>query len=271
MQLQNISPGRRAVLGGSLRSMVLATATTICVTLPCVAARAQDSSPAQWHFFITPYLWISGVGGTLKTPNPYIPDQEVEANFGDVLSHLNGVPIMGSAEARYGRFGVLADIIVVSVKSDIETRGVLFGGGNAELTQVIGSALGTYRVVDSARQSLDVGIGVRAFGLSTTFTVDPGLLRGFEKSPGQIWANAIAGVRYRLNVSGRWGLTAYADGGGGPDASVTWQAMATVDYRVGQSTTLRAGYRHLQFDYEGNRLHQNMSMSGPIVGATFQF
>jgi hypothetical protein len=235
------------------------------------AARAQDAGAPQWQFNITPYLWIAGIGGTVKTPNPNIPAQTVEAGFGDVLSHLDAVPIMAAAELRYGRFGVLTDIIAISVKSDIQTNGILFAGGSVKLTQVIGSALAAYRVIEDERQSLDIGIGVRAFGMSTKFSVDGGLLPGFSVSPGADWANAIAGARYRFALDPKWSLTAYGDAGGGPNSELTWQVLGTVDYRISDSITASLGFRHLQFEYYGRFLRQNMGMTGPILAGTVRF
>lgn len=194
----------------------------VCACLFGKPVSAQEANPRQWQFYVTPYLWIAGVSGTIKTPNPNIPSQQVEAGFGDVLSHLNAIPIMGAAEVRYGRFGLLADIIAISVKSDVSTGNVLFTGGTARLTQVTGTALGTYRVVDAGRQSLDLGIGVRAFGMSTKFTLNAGLLPGFSRGPGASWADPIVGARYHVGLSPRWGLTAYGDVGGGPDSQLTW-------------------------------------------------
>jgi hypothetical protein len=234
-------------------------------------AQAQTNETGQWQFYITPYLWIAGVSGTLQTPNPRIPDQSASAGFGDVLSHLDAIPIMGSAEIRNDRFGLLTDIIAISVKTDASLNGPLFSGGSVRLTQVIGTATGSYRVVDAPNQALDIGIGVRAFGMATNFTVNPGLLPGFTKTPGASWADPIGAVRYHIDLDPSWGFTLYGDGGGGPDAQVTWQVLGTVDYRITPSTVMRIGFRHLQFQYMGNRLQQNMSMTGPILGATFRF
>ena len=60
---------------------------------------AADTHP--WQFYVTPYLWVAGVSGTMTTANPRLPDQEISAGFGDMLSHLDAIPVMGSFEARY--------------------------------------------------------------------------------------------------------------------------------------------------------------------------
>ncbi len=234
-------------------------------------ARAEEPAAPQWEFYLTPYLWVAGVSGTLQTPNPRIPSQSASAGFGDILSHLDAIPFMGSAEARYDRFGVMADFMAISVEAGIPTNGPLFSSGGAKLTQFIGTMAGTYRVINAPGQALDLGVGARAFGMSTQFTLNSGLLQGFTKSPGASWADPIAVVRYHIDLSPQWGLTAYADGGGGPSSQYTWQVLGTVDWRVTDSMVMRIGYRNLQFQYQGDKLHQNMTMSGPIIGGTMQF
>jgi hypothetical protein len=256
-------PARAAALG----AVVLA----LFVCLSGRTAHAQDAPAPQWQINLTPYLWIAGASGTVKTPNPNLPSQTVEAGFGDVLSHLDAVPVMGAAELRYGRFGLLTDIIAISVKSDVETNGILFAGGSVKLTQVIGTALAAYRVIEDGRQSLDLGIGVRAFGLSTTFALEPGLLPGFSVSRGADWATAIGGARYRFALDPTWSLTIYGDAGGGPNAALTWQVLGTLDYKISDAVTASLGFRHLQFEYEGRFLHQNMGMTGPILAGTVRF
>jgi hypothetical protein len=263
---EGVTPARRATR----------TALAVAASLPFVglfghAVRAQDAGASAWQFNLTPYLWIAGVSGTVKTPNPNVPAQSVEAGFGDVLSHLDAIPIMGAAELRYGRLGLLTDIIAISVKSDIQTNGILFAGGSVKLTQVIGTALGAYRVIEDERQSLDLGIGVRAFGMSTKFSLDAGLLPGFSFSRGTDWANVIGGARYRFALDPKWSLTAYGDVGGGANSELTWQVLGTVDYRISDSITASLGFRHLQFEYYGRFLRQNMGMTGPILAGTVRF
>lgn len=83
-------------------------------------------------FTVTPYLWIAGISGTVSTPFSRVPERSVEANFGDTLSNISGFAFMGSAEMRYGRFGLLVDVLTLTVESDVSTpRDRLFSGGRA--------------------------------------------------------------------------------------------------------------------------------------------
>src|SRR5437762_8471589 len=83
-------------------------------------ASAQDASaPGGYQFFVTPYLWLSSVHSTTKTPLARVPDVNSNVCTIDLLSHLDGVPVMGSVEVRYGPFGFLGDVIHLPVSTDI--------------------------------------------------------------------------------------------------------------------------------------------------------
>mgnify|MGYP001810198425 CR=1 FL=1 len=211
-------------------------------------AASGGADAAEPEFALTPYLWMAGVTGTLGTAVPVIPAQRVEADFGDVLSNLNAVPVMLAAEFRQGRFGILTDLVAISVETGITPPGPAFSGGEARLRQVIGSALLAWRVVEDGPAALDLGLGLRAFG----------------------WVAPVAGLRYRHAFGANWAATFYGDiGGAGGD--LTWQALATLDYRMNDSITLRAGYRWLSFERDDGPLRQEMGLGGPLLGATIRF
>lgn len=243
--------------------------------LPCGAllaglGAAATAEAAEPQLSLTPYLWIAGVTGTLGTTVPGLPTQRVEADFGDVLSHLNAIPVMLAGEYRQGRFGVLADLMAISVEADTKPAGPAFSGGEARLRQVTGTVLLAWRVVEDGPVALDLGLGLRAFGVSTRFTLEAGALPGQRIERDANWANPIAGLRYRHELSDGWAATLYGDiGGGGGD--LTWQALATLDYRLSDRMTLSAGYRWLSFERESGALRQEMGMGGPILGATLRF
>ncbi len=235
-------------------------------------ARAEEASPPHWQFYFTPYLWISGVTGTTSTRNPNVPAQTATMSFGTLLSHLNSIPLIGAFEARYGRFGLLVDLEVVSLKSSVATQGPAFSGGTVRVTELISTELATYRVVASDKQTLDLGIGVRPIAYWTKFSFNPGTLPGFSSSPSISWAAPLFGGRYHFDLSTRFGLTAYGDVGGfGAGSNLTWQALGTVDYRYNRWLVLRAGYRYLHIDYNGNVLRTSTGLSGPIFGGTIRF
>lgn len=176
-------------------------------------ALADEPSPSHLQFYFTPYLWISGITGTTSTSNPNAPSQTASASFGDILSHLNSIPIMGAFEARYGRFGLLTDLIGVSLKSDLSTKGDAFSGGTATVSELLSTIMPTYRVFERPNQYLDLGVGVRIVAYWTKLSFDTGLLPGFSRSPSLSWADPLFGARYHFDFPNRVGLTAYGDAG----------------------------------------------------------
>jgi len=52
------------------------------------------------QIFVTPYLWLSGVYGTIQTPIAQAPTVNVNVGLFEVLGDLVGAPFMGSAEVR---------------------------------------------------------------------------------------------------------------------------------------------------------------------------
>lgn len=238
------------------------------LTALSVGAAAEDGQRLQLS--LTPYLWVAGVSGTLGTTAGSIPDARVGADFGDILSNLNAIPVMLAGEIRLARFGLMTDLMVISVEADADTPGPAFSGGEARLRGVIGSVLAAWRVAETGRGQFDLGVGLRAFGLSTRFTLEPGLLAGRRIERDANWVNPIVGLRYRHDLGAGWAATLYGDIGGG-DGDLTWQAMATIDYRLSDRTTLRAGYRWLSFERESGALSQDIGLGGPILGATIRF
>jgi hypothetical protein len=78
------------------------------------------------------------------------------------------------------------------------------------------------------------------------------------------------GLRGRSNIgSGGWFIPYHLDVGGG-DSKLTWQAAGGVGYTY-KWGDVRLVYRHLSYEQSGNKLVQDLSFSGPALGARFQF
>src|SRR5262245_13926203 len=116
----------------------LASITSLALGLHAVCAQ-DASAPVEYQFFVTPYLWLASVHATTLTPLAREP--EVNSNISTIhlLSHLDGAPFMGSVEARYGRFGFLADAIHLPVSTNITTHDIFFQGGSAALNANMGT------------------------------------------------------------------------------------------------------------------------------------
>jgi hypothetical protein len=236
---------------------------------------AQDAfSPGGYQFFVTPYLWLASVHATTKTPLAREPEVNSNVSTIDLLSHLDGVPVMGSAEIRYGPWGFLGDVIHLPVSTRITTRDVLFQGGDAAMRANTGTGVVLYRAFEDPVQYADAGIGFRAWGFSMNLNLNPGLLPGTSVNRSAGWTDPLIGGRYHRELGNGFGLTAYGDlGGFGVGAHIDWQLIGTVDYAPNPWLNLHLGYRSLNFNYQasGSNLGFNVHMRGPIIAGTFRF
>jgi hypothetical protein len=117
-------------------------------------ACAQDMSALSgMEFYVTPYLWLSGINAAIKTPLERAPEVNTDVSAIDLLSHLNGVPFMGAFEVRQGPLGFLGDVLHVPVGTNITT----WAPGSCSIARTIsqpnspisasGSALGASRPI----------------------------------------------------------------------------------------------------------------------------
>src|SRR5271169_2494238 len=248
---------------------------------PSVPAPALSQPPAPpppgtltsgLQVIVTPYLWLANVNAAISTPLARAPVVDTSVGAFQLLGHLDGVPFLGSVEFRDGPFSLLGDVIHVPVGTNITTRNVFFNGGNASLTANIGTAVLLFHAVDQPVQSLDGGVGFRAWGVSSELTLNGGLLPTMSVNRSAEWGDPLIAVRYHRELGNGFGLTAYGDlGGFGVAAHVDWQVVGTLDYTLKPWVALRLGYRSLNVTASGSDFGYNVHMKGPILGATFRF
>src|SRR6188768_1228877 len=86
----------------------------------------QSSTPdRKWHFAFAPYLYLTGVSGTVGVRNR---SSDIHLSVGDVLSHFNG-GLMGSFAARRGRLVIFNDLLWTKLSEERSTPRGLYDTG----------------------------------------------------------------------------------------------------------------------------------------------
>jgi hypothetical protein len=245
----------------------------LCLPFAVLPARAQLAEAPALNVTLSPYVWIAGISGTVTTPYQRVPEQTVSADFGDLWNNISGFAFMGAAEVRYGRFGIAADLLTLAIESGFDTPASrLFAGGSGRVTATFGTVMGIYRVVQAGPHELDLGAGIRAWSLSTRLTLDPGLLAGRTLKPSTDWVDPVLGAQYTYRFGPAWAASVQGDVGGfNVGSDLTWQLMATANWRPNTWLELRGGYRHLHVERRQDGTEFAISLSGPIVAASFRF
>lgn len=251
---------------GSTASPAVRNAENTSTNKP--APRPQDPNQDEWHFQLTPYLWVAGISGRAGIGDltvdidAGITDDDVDLNFG----------FMATFEARRNRLIILTDLQYSNLGTDRATPGPFFTSANVDFkTFVLDPEVG-YRIVENPAKGryLDVLGGIRYWHLRTDLDFTSGILPGVSATASKQWVDAVGGIRGRMHLTPKLFLTGKADLGGG-GSEFTYQLAGAVGIQVSPSVALIAGYRHLDVDYNRNDFLFDTALAGPIIGVGFRF
>ena len=229
----------------------------------------QSSPDNGWHFAVAPYLYATGISGTVGARGRTI---DIDASFGDVLSNLK-LPLMVSFEARKKRFFSLTDMIWVKLSDERDTAGDLYSTRDIGVNLFILDPEVGYRLIDRGKSSFDVLGGARIWSVENNINVTSGRLPGFDVSMRKTWAAPVVGVRGSYDVSPKFFLSTRFDiGGAGIGADLTTQFYGGGGYRIVPNIALVGGYRFMQVDYDDHSgFLFDTRMNGIVLGAKFSF
>ena len=254
--------------------------------LMSTAASAQASD--RWQFGAVIYGWFPSLDGTTNFPASG-GSPSIEVDVDQILDNLKFV-IMGSFEAKKGRWGGFTDLMYMDIGGNKSgTRDFSIGGIqipasasgslNLDLKGLIWTIAGEYAVVSQPGATTDVFVGARMVDLEQT--IDWGLdgaiggipvasRTGGAKVSATNW-DGIVGVKGRLHfgAENRWFIPYYLDIGTG-NSDLTWQAMAGVGYSW-KSIDAVLAWRHLDYDMGSDTPFQDLSMSGPQLAVVFRW
>jgi hypothetical protein len=256
--------------------VLLILAFSLGVSTPAhgqVKSRELDTQPSpedpQWHFNVSPYLWLLGVDGTVGLAGH---EAKVQQSFGDVFSHLK-FGAMGLTEVRRKRLGVLLDLLYARVggQQAVPVAGIP-SAVNVKITEstfTLNPDI-AYRLYQNDRVSIDALGGIRYRHLGIRIALNPDPIGGSPFSGSNDWADGVGGGRFQVKLTPRIGAFFVGDAGAG-GSDLTWQLVTGLGYEVGKRTTLNLGYRHEYVDRHGvNNFLFNMTQHGLILGTTFQ-
>lgn len=234
-------------------------------------AGAQPASPASpasddWEFLLTPYLWASGLSGTVGIAGR---DADFEVSAKDLIQSLD-FGFMGNFEARRGRWSLGTDLVYTDLGKDVtfETSSEIPGAQNPRLDMsmtIIEADVG-YQFA----KSLDVLAGIRGVKASSSLGVDAGTLAEADGS----FVDPIVGLRFRRNLSEKFWVSLRGDAGGfGVGSDFSWFLNGVGGYRVSQLISLDFGYRVWDFDVESDSDLKRLdaALAGVAFGLTFHF
>jgi hypothetical protein len=216
-------------------------------------------------FNLVPYLWAAQYVGTDGDG-----DVEGDTEGNEIFSDLSLSGFMLFGEWRRSRWNVFGDWTWAKASSDARLS---FGRDKLEGVvdikgHIVQGAAG-YEVFRNDRSHTDLFAGMRYLHMNAGVKFKSGLFDGASLDGSDDWADAILGIRGTARFGENWHMTYYADAGAG-GSDFTWQAMASVGYGFSWGY-LNAGWRHLYVDYDSGSLKLDAYLTGPFIGAEFNF
>jgi hypothetical protein len=88
------------------------------------------------------------------------------------------------------------------------------------------------------------------------------------------WIDPLVGMRVSADLTERVGIVVAGNVGGfdiGSASQFSWEALAFLDWRFGESTSFLLGYRGLGIDRQKGKAQADIIMHGPLLGLLFRF
>lgn len=240
---------------------------------------AQEVSPIpkasnEWRFEVTPYLWLTGIKGTMSLDNGLARSADFSSS--DVLSNLKSGGMI-AVEAHKGNWGIMGDLISATLQ---KSGSIPVSGGAATvadkitLQQTVLTGAAIYTIANTKDAYVDALLGVRSINVTATlFGNLIGTAEGASISKTTSTIDPIIGAKGRYRIAdSSWYIPAYADiGSGGGTTNLTWQVMAGVGKSFGDLIDASLTYRALYYDMKDGGVLQKTTMQGPQSAITFKF
>lgn len=256
-------------------------------------AMAADNAD-KLTFTLQPYLWAPTIDADLKlsAPDGSTGEPEIEVKPDDYLENLD-IGLIVTAMARKGKWSFTADLVYMEVSSSENTiKHIDFGGPrvastvnlnvNVDMKSFISTFGGGYQVIDGPRLKMDLVAGLRYLWMESEVDWNgsvvisgPGPGESFPRSgrlkeDGDAW-NGIGGIRGEILLGdGNWFIPFYGDVGTG-DSDITWSLFSGIGYALTDRFHAMIGFRHMEWDNDDDEVVQQVSVSGPVLGARFNF
>ena len=259
---------------------VISISVLLISTFGAGPARAEDGkNPDAWQFEITPYLFASGLNGTVGMRGV---NADVDMSFGDIWDRLDkAFMLLATAQKGDWIFGFDGMYVDLADEKASSWQGPLGNSNtaqlNADLTEQIYSLSAGRQVLAQGRGSrLDL-LGVARYTslestLKLALTTGSDLLPDGSRSVSDKydWWDAAVGLRFIAPLATKWDFVGYADvGAGGSD--LTYQLLAGVNWQFSKALSAKVGYRYLYQDYEKDDFKWDMAMSGAFLGLGIRF
>ncbi len=217
-----------------------------------VAAKTKD-----FTFTINPYLWLTGVGGSIGVPNlvdlGYPAYVDFNKSFGDLAGNLK-FAIMVAGKLKYKKVSLLYDIDYMNLKKFDATVPEGYGLVSADpsFKQLTTDLALAYSIgTGSKNVSLDVYGGTRIWSLDAEVTFLETNGTQVMTSNKNSWVDPVFGLQANFLLSKDWYSYVKTDFGGlGVNSDWTYMLIGGFGYMFSPKWNTSAGLKYLGVGFD---------------------
>jgi len=235
-------------------------------TLPSLAdPQAVTTTDSGWRVGTSMYVWTTRLDGEMAFNGTTVP---VDVPFNKIFENLK-FTFMGLVEVGKGRWSFMSDIFYAKLEPSTSNR---FGTFDSQIEQFIGNFAVFYRIVETPTTRFDTYAGARVNWMETDVDIRLNNNTTLSESGEKTWIDPIIGVRLHQELTDKFFIRALADiGGFGVSSDITWQAMASLGYRISDHSSIGLGYRALGTDYTSGSTTYDVISHGLLLGFEYKF
>lgn len=248
-----------------LLTAIPAMAGTIVPSLD--APQMTATTDSGWRFGTSMYIWTTRLDGDMTIRGTTVP---VDVPFNKIFDNLK-FTFMGLVEVGKGRWSFMTDLFYAKLEPSTSNQLATF---DSQIEQFIGNFAVFYNVIENPTTRLDAYAGARVNWMETDVNIQGKGLGGksFSESADKTWVDPIIGFRIHHDLTEKFFIRALADiGGFGVSSDITWQAMASLGYRVSDKASVGLGYRGIGTDYTSGTTTYDVISHGLLLGFECKF
>lgn len=237
-------------------------ALLLLLALPAFASdaapAAADDQSEQWLLDFTPYLFLSGVSGSVSAGDFTAP---INSSFSDIVKNLR-VGLFMSFSARKGQWGYLADFEYISLEGS--------GSGRVPANLTMDTLIGEVDLTfgPELAPSLRFLGGLRVFDLDQTLSIDGDPSLGTSTTV----LDPVLGAVGLWQIDDNWHYEMRGDiGGFGISSELTYQLMMEFQWRISDSVGMPFGYRIISYQIQKDSVRLDTRLAGLFLGVDIRF
>lgn len=231
-------------------------------------ASANDGTTgSEWDFSVTPYVWGSGLVGTVGAKGH---KAHINLSFSNVLDQLNKTGMISFTGNKGKQFFMFDGMYLDISNSGVTSNSDVIADIDVTTTRLQASWGTNFLKGDSF--VLSGFAGIRYWDITNRLTLHTKSESLGTYKDNEAWLDPILGIRYEKSLTDKLSLLTMLDiGGFGVGSDLTWGGMINIVWKYSERTYLNLGYRYLYVDYENNGFIMDAYNDGIFAGITFRF